>query len=116
MNKQITKDQYFIVKVLIPTDQFQCEYKAFYLGPSYTLVASILNATKYDNFDYALDDSKMITDKYKKVNEWAPAYVIKKYYNNNDNNSYYDNNTPQKPNFRERKNEEYSNEYEDEYI
>lgn len=113
MNKQVNRDQYFIVKVLIPTDQFQCEYKAFYLGPSYTLVASILNATKYDNFDYALDDSKMITDKYKKVNEWAPAYVIKKYYNNNDN--YYEN-IPPRPNLKETKKEEYSEAYDDSYI
>lgn len=79
--------QYYIVKVLIPVDQFQCQYKAFYLGSQFTLVSSIINATKYDNFDYALDDSKTITDKYKRVNEWAPSYVLKKYYNSNENDN-----------------------------
>lgn len=68
----------YIIKILVPIDKYGNDYKAFFITENENLTANIDKAKEYIDWDEAVEDSKYVTEKYKKDKIWAPTFVCKK--------------------------------------
>ncbi|MBR1818127.1 MAG: hypothetical protein IJ772_04685 [Bacilli bacterium] len=71
-------DATYTIKILIPTDKFSMEYKAFFVTENENYTPDIDRGKVYYTFESAVEDAKYITERFKKDKIWAPTFVCKK--------------------------------------
>ena len=71
-----SEDKNYLIKILIPSDQYGTEYILYYIGENDTIVRNAKFAKSYDNFNIARSVSNDYSERYKKQGIWAPSRVI----------------------------------------
>ncbi len=76
-------EKQYVIKILMPIDQYGTEFSLFYNGMNNTMVKNLKFAKVYDSFEIARQDSNDITEKYKNIGVWVPTRVVVDKYNGN---------------------------------
>ena len=69
-------DKNYVIKILLPSDQYGTEFLLYYVGENDTVVRNLKFAKSFENFEDARVVSNDITEKYKNIGIWVPSRVV----------------------------------------